>query len=208
MEQKTQELAKVFRWMKEGVEVDDKKRDIRNKLRKEGKGKGDIEKLFTDKNVNEQIDEALRFLGVEATEEELRAVEEMMGDIGESAFSFDSLEKIFVRTPQEKFKEYEQLLQAFRSLKVEGEEVEEGECIALSDLSKTIQEYQGSYEKSFLMIKDDLRKTAFVKDDMFYYKDYLDELYNIKELKQFKPSKNISAQSPGGSEDDSDSSHH
>lgn len=208
MDAKTAELAKVFDWMKKGVELDDKERSRRNVMRREGKGEGEFEKYFNEKSVNEQIDEALKFLGVEATEEELRAVEEMMGDIGESAFSFESLEKIFVRTPHEKLKEYEQLLQAFRSLKKESDDPEEEDCIKLDELNKTIQEYQGSYEKSFLMIKDDLKKTAFVKDDLFYYKEYLDELYSIKALKQYKTSRKSSQQNQAGSDDDSGSSDH
>lgn len=211
------ELAKVFGWIKVGIEDEDKlkkKKDheARKTGEKEGLGEPD---LFEQKPNQMKIAQVLKFLDIDASEEEIRAVEEMMIDMGETNFSFKAFEKVFIKTNQEKLKEYDQLLQSFRSLKSHAstrnkhdsdnidtdmileKEVSqnkektapkvEKEFILLTDLDTLVSDYQGVYETSFKIIQDDLKNQVHVEGDKFYFKDYFDKVYNIQELRPQQP---------------------
>ncbi len=204
-----EDLAKVFSWIKFGIEGDDNLKKKREQVAPKGLWESDAWTdldLFEQKPNHKKISHVLKFLDIDPTEEEVRAIEEMMIDLGENKFSFKGLEKVFIRSNAEKVKEYDQLLQAFRSLKQhaqlkpikpdpESEEKivfanQEGrEFILLAELDTLVRDYQGSYEKTFKRIREDLTKQSFVENDVFYYKDYLDALYNIAEIRPPKEDK-------------------
>ena len=198
-----EDLAKVFSWIKFGIEGDDnlKKKREQSEPKKQWETDAMLDlDLFEHKSNQKKIAHVLKFLEIDPSEEELRAIEEMMIDLGENKFSFKGLEKVFIRSNSEKVKEYEQLLQAFRSLKQHSQlkpvkpdpeseekivfaEQEGREFILLAELDSLVRDYQGAYEKSFRQIREDLAKQSFVETDVFYYKEYLDALYCINEIR-------------------------
>jgi hypothetical protein len=82
-----------------------------------------------------------------------------------------------VKDAREKRKEYNNILQAFTSLKKNVTD----DFIYMDDFNDSIKSHENKYTKSFDIIKTEIEGSDFLEgDDKFYYKKYLEKLYNIK----------------------------
>ena len=139
--------------------------------------KENVRKLEIFKSKKQKIAQVMGFLDIQLSKEELIALEELMEDNGTSEFEFETLHRIFLKTSDDKLREYQELLKSFEAVKPDKDQ----DYITIENLRKMMMEHDQKYIGSFDTIVEEIKDTDHFRDDRFYFKDYLQDTYGIKE---------------------------